>query len=282
LVCGRVKPHTSFVGPIESGLMKMMMLGLGKHEGAKTYHRAIQVHSFGQIVRSVADIVLAKGRILAGLAIVENGYDETARIEAVLPADIYEREKELLVLARQWMPRLPFQTADILIVDELGKDISGAGMDTNVIGRKFFHHQAAEHEFPKVRRIIVRGLTAATHGNALGIGMCEFCTTRLLEQMDRRATWINCITSGNVAAGAAPIHFDTDREILDAALSTIGLTQPPQAKILRIKNTLHLAEVDCSAAHLPEARDRSDLEILSPPRDLAFDATGNLPPWPAQ
>jgi Lactate racemase N-terminal domain len=277
LLCGRIKPHTDFTGDIESGLMKMMLLGLGKHAGAKIYHRAFQDYSFGQIVRSVAARVLERCRIVAGVAVVENAYDETALIEAIAPQEIEQREKQLLVLAKQWMPRLPFQRVDILIIDEMGKNISGAGIDTNVVGRKQYASKAGEQEFPKVRRIIVRSLTPASHGNALGIGMVEFCSTRLLQQHDQHATWTNILTSGNLPMVKYPLHYDTDRELLDAALPTIGLTQPAQAKMLWIKNTLHLAEVECSAAYLEEARARNDLEILTPLRDLPLDASGNLP-----
>ncbi|HTQ37750.1 MAG TPA: lactate racemase domain-containing protein [Pirellulales bacterium] len=279
VLCGRIKPHTDFTGDIESGLMKMMLLGLGKHAGAKIYHRAFQDFSFGQIVRSVATLVLQRCRIVAGLAVVENAYDETALIEAIPPQDIEQREKQLLVLAKQWMPRLPFQHVDILIIDEMGKDISGAGIDTNVVGRKQYASKAAGDEFPKVRRIMVRNLTPASHGNAVGIGMVEFCTTGLLAQHDQHATWTNILTSGNLPMVKYPLHYDTDREMLDAALPTIGLTEPAQAKMLWIKNTLRLAEVECSAAYLAEARARADLEILTPPRDLPLDAAGNLPPF---
>ncbi|HEY2826716.1 MAG TPA: lactate racemase domain-containing protein, partial [Pirellulales bacterium] len=281
VLCGRIKPHTDFTGDIESGLMKMMLLGLGKLNGARIYHRAFQDYSFAQIVRSVAGRVLERCHIVAGVAIVENAYDETALIEAVAPQEIETREKELLVLAKKWMPRLPFMAVDILIVDEMGKNISGAGMDSNVIGRKQYLSKAGPDEFPKVRRIVVRSLTEASHGNALGLGMAEFCTTRLLEQHDRHATWTNILTSGHLAVVKYPLHYDTDREILDAALPTIGLTEPAQAKILWIKNTLQVAEVECSADYLLEAQQRTDLEILTKLRDLSLDAAGNMP-WFAQ
>jgi hypothetical protein len=277
VLCGRIKPHTDFTGDIESGLMKMMLLGLGKHEGAKVYHRAFQDLTFAQIVRSVANIVLKQCHIAAGIAIVENSYDETALVEAIAPADIERREKELLVLAKKWMPRLPFDNVDILIIDEMGKNISGAGIDTNVVGRKKNRGRPSEDELPKIRRIIVRGLTKESHGNAVGIGIADFCTTRLLDQHDRQATWMNIITSGNLPAVKYPLHFDTDRELLDAALTTIGLIQPPDAKILWIKNTLQLAEVECSAAYLKESQERADLDILTPLRALPLDADGNLP-----
>jgi Lactate racemase N-terminal domain len=277
VLCGRIKPHTDFDGDIESGLMKMMLLGLGKHEGAKIYHRAFQDYSFAQIVRSVANTVLAKCHIAAGVGIVENGYDETALIEAVRPGEIERREKELLVLAKKWMPRLPFGNVDILIIDEMGKNISGAGIDTNVVGRKRGLLQAGKDEYPKVKRIIVRSLTEASHGNAVGLGYVDVCKTSLLNSHDRHATWTNIITSGNLGGMKYPMHFETDREILDVALPSIGLTPPQDAKVLWIKNTLHLKEVECSATYLADAKRRDDLEILTPLGDLPLDSSGNLP-----
>jgi hypothetical protein len=277
LVCNRVKPHTDFVGDIESGLMKMMLIGLGKHEGAKVYHRAIQDYSFGQIVRSVGARVLESCRIVAGLGIVENGYDETAAIVGVAPREFEAREKELLVLAKRLLAGLPFDQAHLLIIDEVGKNISGTGMDTNVVGRKFLSHRAAEDEFPKVKRILVRGLTEATHGNAAGIGLAEFCTRRLVEQTDIEITRINCLTAGHIAAAMLPLDYPTDRAMLEAAIPTIGMVEPRDARIIWIHDTLDLSEVECSAAYLDEAAGRSDLEVLTEPRPLPFDAAGNLP-----
>lgn len=277
IVVGRVKPHTNFSGDIESGLMKMMLIGLGKHAGAKIYHRAIADFNFGQIVRSVAREVLAKCGIVAGLAIVENSYDETARIEAIAPENFEEREKELLLLAKKWMPKLPFDAADILVLDEIGKDISGSGMDTNVVGRKYHDHQAAEGETPRIKNIVVRGLTPATHGNASGIGMAEFCRTRLVQEMDARITRINCITGGHSTGAMVPLDYETDREILDVALVSIGLTEPPDARFLWARNTLDVAEVICSDTYLQEAQQRDDLEVLSEPQPMPFGEDGNLP-----
>jgi hypothetical protein len=277
IVVGRVKPHTNFSGDIESGLMKMMLIGLGKHAGAKIYHRAIADFSFGQIVRSVAREVLAKCGIVAGLAIVENSYDETARIEAIAPENFEEREKELLLLAKKWMPKLPFDAADILVLDEIGKDISGSGMDTNVVGRKYHDHQAAEGETPRIKNIVVRGLTPATHGNASGIGMAEFCRTKLVQEMDARITRINCITGGHSTGAMVPLDYETDREILDVALVSIGLTEPPDARFLWARNTLDVAEVICSDTYLQEAQQRDDLEVLSEPQPMPFGEDGNLP-----
>ena len=277
VVCGRVKPHTTFVGDIESGLMKMMLIGLGKYEGAKTYHRAIKDHSFGQIVRSVAKEVLSKCRIVAGLAVVENGYDETAKLKAVGPNEFEEREKELLVLAKQWMPRLPFKQADLLVVDQIGKNISGSGMDSNVVGRKLLDHRAGDEEWPKVRTIFLRGLTEETHGNATGIGMAEFALTRAVDAMDIAITRRNCITGGSPTSAMIPLHYQTDKEVLEATLPEMGLTSVPDTKVMWIHNTLEVSELECSVAYLDEARQSNEIEILSEPRPLPLDNNGNLP-----
>lgn len=278
LVAGRIKPHTLFVGQIESGLHKMMLIGLGKHEGAKVYHRAISDHSFAEIVEAVAEVVLKKCGIVAGLGIIENAYDETALIASVRPEEFRVREAELLALAKQWMPRLPFPDVDLLIVDRIGKNISGSGMDTNVVGRKFNDHVAMEGDWANCRRIYVCGLTPETHGNALGIGMAEFTNERTLAQIDRQKTWVNCITSGHPTAGALPIAFANDREGIAAALGTIGLTPPEKARVIHIADTLHLKEVLVSEAYQPRFAGRDDLEVLRGPDEMEFDETGHLRP----
>ena len=214
---------------------------------------------------------------MAGLAIVENAYDETALIEAVEPSQFEAREPQLLALARQWMARLPFDAVDVLLIDRMGKNISGVGFDPNVVGRKFNDHQAVAGETPKVKRICLRSLTPESHGNAIGLGMAEFCRTQLLRDMDPRITRVNSLTSGHVAAGMTPLDYETDREMLQAALGTVGLVEPRHARLLWIADTLDLAEVECSAAYLEAARGRSDLEIISEPREMEFDAAGNLP-----
>jgi hypothetical protein len=276
LVVNRVKPHTDFSGDLESGLMKMMLIGLGKHAGAKIYHRAVRDYSFEQIARNAGQQVLSSCRIVGGLGIVENAYDETARMLAVAPQEFVEREAELLVQAKQGMARLPFDRVDLLIIDEIGKNISGTGLDTNVVGRKSDVHQAREDEWPKVRRIYVRSLTKETYGNATGIGCAEFCHQRVIEQMDVAATRINCLTSGRVSVGMLPFDYPNDRVALEAALPTIGLTEACDAKVLWIKNTLELEEVECSAAYLQEAASREDLQLLSDVRELRFDAMNDL------
>ncbi|MFN0051259.1 MAG: lactate racemase domain-containing protein [Planctomycetales bacterium] len=278
VVAGRIKPHTGFVGEIESGLHKMMLIGLGKHAGAKIYHRAILDYSWLEIVSAVAESVLQKCHVVCGVGIVENAYDETALIAAVAPQDFVKREKELLVLAKESMPRLPFKKVDLLIVDQIGKNISGSGMDTNVVGRKYNDHRATDKDNVAVKTIFIRGLTEATHGNACGLGMSEFTNQRTVDAVDRRITAINAITGGHAPAAAIPIAFDTDREVIENALPTIGLTEPEHAKVLQIADTLHLAEVMASEAYLPQIAERKDLEVLEPVQAMRFDDAGNLFP----
>ena len=276
-VVGRIKPHTDFVGEIESGLHKMMLIGLGKHKGAALYHQAIVHYSFDRIIRSVGQQVIDQCGVLLGLGIVENQYDRTALLKGVAPEELVEREKELLVLAKKWMPRLPFDHVDLLIVDEIGKNISGAGMDTNVVGRKFHDNHAAEKEYPKVTRILVRGLTPETHGNASGIGTAEYAHRRAVEEMDREITYINCMTGNHPSGAHIPLYFDTDQICIEKALQTVGLREPGEEKIMRIHNTLELGELLISEAYRAEVEAREDLSIVEEAAPMPFDASGDLP-----
>lgn len=276
-VVGRIKPHTDFVGEIESGLHKMMLIGLGKHKGAALYHQAIVHYSFDRIIRSVGQQVIDQCGVLLGLGIVENQYDQTALLKGVAPEEFVEREKELLVLAKKWMPRLPFDHVDLLIVDEIGKNISGAGMDTNVVGRKFHDNHAAEKEYPKVTRILVRGLTPETHGNASGIGTAEYAHRRAVEEMDREITYINCMTGNHPSGAHIPLYFDTDQICIEKALQTVGLREPGEEKIMRIHNTLDLGELLVSEAYRAEVEAREDLSIVEEAAPMPFDPSGDLP-----
>ena len=276
VLCNRIKTHTQFSGEIESGMMKIMLPGLGKHEGAKIYHRAIKDYSFSQVLHSVAGHVLAKCKIVAGVGVVENSYGQTAKIQAALPQDLEKTDKELLILAKKWAPRLPFNKVDILLIDETGKELSGTGFDVSLVGRKYLEHRAAPDEFPKVRIIALRNLTDKSGGNAEGMGLAEFCLSRFLEKVDVTTTRVNALTSGHYTGSMCPLDYATDREMLDVMLREIGLAEPPDAKLLWIRNTLFLSEVECSVAYLDEAHGRDDLEILSDPRPLPFDADGFL------
>jgi hypothetical protein len=278
-IVARIKPHTDFSGEIESGLHKMMLIGLGKHRGASLYHQAFAHYSFDHIVRSVGQTVIENCNILLGLAIVENQFDETALIKAVAPEEFLEREKELLILAKKLIPRLPFQQVDLLIVDQIGKDVSGTGMDTNVIGRKDYLYPCSEEVFPKVTRIYVRDLTRKTHGNATGIGIADYTHTRLVNKTDFDSTYINCLTGDNPKAAAIPVHYNTDSKVLDVALKTVGYVQPENARVIRIRHTLDLKEIMVSEAYQADMKGRDDLEIIEPVKEMSFGEDGNLLPF---
>ncbi len=284
-VCNRVKPHTRFVGPIESGLHKMMLIGLGKHEGAKIYHRGILEISFPEILASVAEQVLHACKIVGGLAILENSLDETGLIEAVQPEDFGRREPELLKLANEWLPRLPFDQCDLLIVDRIGKNISGVGMDANVVGRKYNDHLATDRDLARCRRIFVRSLTRETHGNGTGIGMSEFTTERCVAQIDHQVTRINCVTGLHPEAAMIPITLATDAEAVETALQTIGMVAPQDARVIQISDTLHLSRVRLSEAFFDAVESSAHLSFIGQPMPFPVNANGQLqdvsPEYPA-
>ena len=221
--------------------------------------------------------MLDKCGVVAGVALVENQFDHTALVEAVAPENFESREKELLVLAKQYMPSIPFDEVQFLAIDEMGKDISGSGMDTNVIGRKYDDHRATEGETPKVKYIAMRGLTPATHGNATGLGMAEFCRSRVAREVAQKITRINCITGGHITAAMSPLDYETDAEIFDVITQSVGLTEPQDIRFVWIRNTLDVAEFVCSESYLEQVQSREDLEQLSELQELPFDSDGNLP-----
>ncbi|HXH12733.1 MAG TPA: lactate racemase domain-containing protein [Alphaproteobacteria bacterium] len=275
-VINRIKPHTDFSGAIESGLMKMMTIGLGKYHGAQHYHRANVQYGYEHVIRTVGRTVLQQARIAFGLGVVENGYDQTAIIRAVLAPQLEETELELQALAKKLVARLPFDFIHLLIVEEMGKNISGAGMDTKVIGR-IMNIIEPPPRHPRILRIYVRDLHDDSYGNATGVGLADFVSRRLVNKIDPTATYINCLTGLSPESARIPITVDTDREAVEAALGTIGLVKPEEARIVRIKNTLLLEELDVSEALLAEVKPRDNLEILWGPKPLAFDSTGTLP-----
>lgn len=275
-VINRIKPHTDFSGAIESGLMKMMTIGLGKYHGAQHYHRANVQYGYEHVIRTVGRTVLQRARIAFGLGVVENGYDQTAIIRAVLAPQLEETELELQALAKKLVARLPFDFIHLLIVEEMGKNISGAGMDTKVIGR-IMNIIEPPPRHPRILRIYVRDLHDDSYGNATGVGLADFVSRRLVNKIDPTATYINCLTGLSPESARIPITVDADREAVEAALGTIGLVKPEEARIVRIKNTLLLEELDVSEALLAEVKPRDNLEILWGPKPLTFDSTGTLP-----
>jgi Lactate racemase N-terminal domain len=274
-VINRVKPHTDFSGAVESGLFKMMTIGLGKYQGAQHYHRANVQYGYEHVIRTVGRTVLQHARIAFGLGVIENGYDQTAIIRAVLAPQFEEAELELQALSKKLAARLPFDFIHLLIVEEMGKNISGAGMDTKVIGRIMnIIEQPPKH--PRILRIYVRDLHDDSYGNATGVGLADFVSRRLVNKIDPTPTYINCLTGLSPESARIPITFDTDREAVEAALGTIGAVKSEEARIVRIKNTLLLEELDVSEALLSEVKTRDTLEILWGPKGLAFDRSGAL------
>ena len=269
VVLNRIKVHTRFTGTIESGIVKMLLIGLGKREGATMYHRAINQYSFDQIIKSVAPIILSNVKILFGLGILENAYEDIAKIKAMSPDEILEVEPELQAESVELLAKLPFSLPDLLIVDEMGKDLSGTGMDTNIVGKKTQPVSGAA-------RIFVRDLTPKSHGNACGIGLADFTTQRLVDKIDYNATYVNCITGQRPEGAKIPMTFKTDREAIDAALSTSGLIKPENAKIMWIKNTLELEEVVVSESFTKGIENNKNIKLLSPFKEIEFDQSGNL------
>jgi len=322
VVVNRVKPHTDFLSDtLGSGLMKMLVVGLGKRVGAANYHVSSSRFGYEHVIRTSARITLGKAPILFGVAIVENQVHDTARLAVVLPDELEKRESELFMEAKGLMPRLPFDDIDLLIVDRLGKNISGSGMDPNIIGRSLHGYSALlgppgvrpspgaetfdtsmaavmsgrvrssdvsapedgrtplqESRGPSIRRIVVRDLTAESHGNATGVGLADFTTTRLVRQMDGRVTYLNSLTALSLQSAKIPIHFETDREVVAAALQSLAMRDVMEAKVVRIQDTLSLERVAVSESYADSMRQRSDLESMNEPVAMQFDAGGSLLP----
>lgn len=276
VVVGRIKQHTDFHSEIESGLLKMAAIGLGKHAGALELH-ARGIPGIRDHMVEAGSFVFSSGKILFGVALVENAYEETAILEVILPEAVIEREKALLRRARNLAPKLPAEEIDVLFVDELGKNYSGTGMDTNVIGR-YRIPGVEEPESPKVRYIIVGDLSEASHGNALGVGLADFTTKRLFEKMDFAATNQNVLTSTFVERGKIPLILENDREALEAAVRCNWGVPPERARFVRIPNTLDLRYALVSENLLEEVLAAGDAEIVDGPAELSFDGSGNLRP----
>ncbi len=245
IVINRIKPHTDFHGQFESGLVKMSVIGLGKEKQALAMH-AWGIVGLRDMIPQMARRVVETGKILLGVGIVENAYDETAMIEAIAAQDFFAREPELLAIAKQNMPRLPVEDIDVLVIDQLGKNISGSGIDTNIIGRIRIDGQP-EPSSPRIKSIMVSDLTPETHGNACGVGLADVVTRRLVDKIDFKTTYTNIITSGFLERGKLPVVADTDEHALEIALRAAGCREPEKAHVIRIRDTLHLSEILVSA-----------------------------------
>ncbi len=275
VVVNRIKPHTDFDGPIESGMMKMLAIGLGKHKGCLQVHRQTVQHGYRDVIPAIGGVILEKLPVLFGVGIVENIHDQTAIIRGAAAEDIAEVEAQLLEQAKQLMARLPFDQLDVLIIDEMGKNISGTGMDTNVIGRIMFVGEQ-EPERPRITRILVMDLTGASHGNATGVGLADYIPQRLADKIDRKAVSTNCIAAMTPEKGRIPIALPSDRDAVQAALQTIGTVEPAQARVVHIRNTLELSTIAVSDALLSEVAKQPHLELIGDAAPLAFNEDGTL------
>jgi hypothetical protein len=275
MLAGRVKWHTDFAGKIESGLFKMMAIGLGKFAGAQHYHTYAYKLGLENTIRSIGRTVLESGKILGGLAVLEDANHNTGKIEAVPVEKMEQREEELLALAKSWMGKIPADL-DILIVDEMGKNISGAGMDSKVINRSVNGHYNPWPDTPRIERIFVRDLSDLTYNNAVGLGMADIVTDRLVNRIDWVPTRINSLTASTPAAIRTPVHFASDRECLEAIAPTVGKFDMAALRIGWIRNTMELSLVGMSESIRPEVDQNPLLEIVTPALEMKFDPEGNL------
>jgi hypothetical protein len=275
VLINRVKPHTDFESVrVGSGLVKMTAIGLGKVEGAAAAHRAARRHGYEESITAAARVVRARLKLLAGVALIEDAHHRLAQVEVVPAAEIEAREPALLAQARSWMPSLPFPEVDILILDEIGKNISGAGMDTNVVGRGV-DGMPFRSARSRAKNIYVRGLTPESHGNAVGVGLAEVVRSQIIRDMDSHAMYTNALSAMTPATVRVPMHFDTDAECLKAVLRVAG-ADPEEARIVRVRNTLAVDRFVASEAYAAEVAERDDLTVVIPPRPWTLDAQGNF------
>jgi hypothetical protein len=275
ILVNRVKEHTEFIGEIESGLIKMSVVGLGRIAGAEAMHQLAVRISYARAIQAIARELFARLPIRGGLAILEDKTNRVRRIEAVPAAAVFQREPELLREAQQYHAALPFAQLDVLLVDEIGKEISGAGFDTKVIGR-IMNIYEKECASPRITRIALRDLSAKTGGNAIGLGLADFVHRRVVAKMDADMTALNCITAVAPEKGRIPIPLATDRELLEAALRSIGTWTAESLRLAWIVNTADLERLAVSPALVAEARAKG-LAVGEAGFPLPFDTDGELP-----
>ncbi len=273
---GRVKWHTDFAGKIESGLFKMMAIGLGKFAGAQRYHTYAYRLGLEHVIRSIGRQVLKSGKILGGLAILEDANHKTAQLTVVRVGEMEKQEEELLALAKSWMGRIPVPL-NILILDEIGKNFSGAGMDTKVVNRGVMGEYNPWDTAPRIDRIFIRGLSEHSYGNAVGLGMADVIHDRLLNAVDWEPTRINSLTASTPSAIRTPIHYSSDRECLEKIWPTTGNLEQGNVTIGWIANSLELGTMKLSENLRPQIAANPNLEIVGEAEEFHFDQNGNLP-----
>jgi hypothetical protein len=274
LVVNRVKPHTSFYGPHESGLMKMLAVGVGRARGAEMVHR-LGWRAMVEAVESIGGSALERLPVLGGLAVVENAGEQTALVEGLSPEEIPDGESRLLVLARRYMPSLPVDDLDVLVVREMGKNYSGTGMDTNVIGRLRLEG-LPEPERPSIPYLAVLDLSEASHGNATGVGLADFVTEHLAAKIDREATYLNCLTSGGPVRAAVPMTLPDDQGVFGAIWKALKPERDTDVRLMVVDNTLHLSRLWVSEKLVGELEEREGVEMVGELFPLRFDAEGRM------
>jgi hypothetical protein len=275
VLVNRIKPHTDFTGPIESGLMKMLVIGLGKQAGADYYHRLGVVRGLQETIPTAGRALLARDKVLFGVAIVENESHCSSIVRTIPASEIEAEERELLRIARRHLPDLPLDDVDLLIVDEMGKDISGSGLDPNVIGRTSAVWMT-KHERPRVTRIFVRDLTARSEGNAIGLGMVDAITRRFADRIDIQATAINAVTSCCPEDGRLPLTFENDREAVATMLRTIRPYTLQDLRLVYVRNTSQVERLWVAVACLPHFKTGRNIHVNEQPMEIRFDAFGGL------
>ena len=274
LVVNRIKPHTSFHGPHESGLMKMLAVGVGRAKGAEMVHR-LGWGAMVEAVESIGAAALKRLPVIGGLAIVENAREQTALVEGLSPEEIPAGESRLLEVAREYVTALPVEELDVLVVRKLGKNYSGTGMDTNVIGRLRLEG-LPEPELPFIHYLAVLDLSEASHGNATGVGLADFVTERLAAKIDWEATYLNCLTSGGPIRAAVPMTLPDDRRVFEAIWKALKPERDVDVKLMVVNNTLHLSRLWVSERLVGELREREAIEVVGEPFTLRFDAEGQM------
>jgi len=272
VVLNRVKPHTAFRGPVESGIMKMISIGLGKQKGAEACHQ-LGFKYMAEHVPAMAKMIMEKMPILFGVASVENAFDKVAKVSVLTPDEIEEKEIELQKLAKQLLPKLFFDQIDVLVIDEIGKNISGDGMDPNITGR---YPTPYAHGGPEVNKMAVLDLTKESEGNANGVGTADFTTQRLVDKMDREATYANGLTSTVVSPTKIATTLANDLLCIKAAIKTCNILDFSKVKLVRIKNTLEISEIEVSEALLNYVKEHPNLELISELSEMDFDEVGNF------
>jgi len=269
IVVNKIKSHSKFLGDVESGLCKMSLIGLGKHKGAKLYHRLIDRYSWPRVIKSLLKVILKNAPIICGIAIIQNINNETAQLHVLHPEEFITKEPELLRNYKELTEHLPFKEIDLLIVDEMGKNIFGTGMDTNITGRK-------EGSSMQVQWLFVRDLTEETHGNAQGIGLADFTTKKLVDKIDYNKMYANALTAFRTDSPKIPVFFLNDKEVMNTIFDLAGVEDPSTFRMIWIKNTLELRKIIVSEYFFDQIESRDNLSFIGDGEPIKFDENGFL------